>query len=145
LEVKTNLKKSSFAFITIAATIIGLAISYPIGQLLVIPSTAFVPAATVDIYIDEVLWENGTELAWGTVYPGETTFCNLTVQNTGDTNATVIVTCPDLPVGWTLTWTENNTLLNVTQVLEGDLDLTVPYDAVPGSYSWTTYVLAEQT
>jgi len=111
----------------------------------VVPSTASVPSATIDIYIDDVAWTNGTELDWGYVYPDETITANLTVQNTGDTNATVTVTCENLPSGWALTWTKNGDWCNITETLSGDLDLTVPYDASSGTYNWNTYILAEQS
>ena len=139
------MEKRNLAFLSVAALIIGIAASYPMNQLFVVPSTAVVPSATVNIWIDNVAWSNGTELSWGTVYPGEIISANLTVQNTGEYNATVTVTCPDLPSGWSLTWTHNATSLLPLGVLEGDLDLTVPVDAEPGSYGWNLYILAEQT
>jgi len=139
------MEKRNLAFLSVAALIIGIAASYPMNQLFVVPSTAVVPSATVNIWIDNEAWSNGTELSWGTVYPSEIVSANLTVQNTGKYNATVTVTCPDLPDGWSLTWTENGKNLLIDEVLEGDLDLTVPVDAEPGSYEWNLYILAEQT
>lgn len=138
------MKKRTLAFASILALIIGVAASYPMGQFFVIPSTAVIPSATIDVYIDGEPWANDTELSWGYVYPGETVVSILAVENTGEVNATIMLTCPDLPTDWTLTWTENDKWCNITETLTGDLELYIPDTATPKTYSWNTYILAEQ-
>jgi len=76
-------------------------------------------------------------------------YSNLTVQNIGDSNVTVYMTCDwgsnYTVAGWTYTWTANNTFLEPSESAVGDLDLYVPAGATPGTYSWNTFILAEQT
>lgn len=132
--------------VILGALLVGAVLSVGIKEY-VIPQQATVePTVNLDIYIDGTPWTNGTLLDWENVTAGETyCFQNLTVVNIGNVNVTVYLLAPDLPAGWTQTWTANATFLQPTEKVEADLTLTVDASAACQTYSWNSYIRGEQT
>ena len=93
-------------------------------------------SATVEIYVDGEKWSNNTEICWGNVTAGESYNKTLSIRNLGGCNVTVTFTVENLPTGWTLTFTGNNTVVQPSAWLNGTLTLTVPADATSGEYAW---------
>ena len=82
---------------------------------------------TLSIQIDGQAWANGTTIDWGQVEAGTIYTKTLTVQNTDTRNAYVFIAVAGLPLGgWTLTWSQNNTLVTAGLQTSGVLQLTVP-------------------
>lgn len=106
------------------------------------PETAVVTPVSLREYLDGELVANGTTFDWDTLEAGVTYDWNYTVENVGSVNCTVYRLAEDLPVGWTETWTHNNTVFMPYETKIGNLTLTVPVNA-SGSYSWRSYLIAE--
>lgn len=147
MEVTFRMGKLKLALLLLGALIVGVVIGATVNKyVLHIPQEATVSNATLVTYVDGKQWTNGTLLNWTTVDPGATYYCNLTVQNTGNVNVTVYLIVDGLPLGWTETWTGNATLLMPNESVSGDLDLTVPVDAVKGAKcNWDSYIKGEQS
>ena len=92
-------------------------------------------------YLDGVEFTNDSTLDWGTLNVTETYFYNLTVVNEGTVNTKVSVLTIGLPVGWSRTWTANNTVLAPDSWVAGDLDL---YVGSKGTFNWDTKIVGEQ-
>lgn len=107
------------------------------------PQTVTVQSFTLETYVDNVLWTNGSTIDWGTVKPdAEYYFENFTVRNTGSISCTVYLVIPNLPVGWSETWQGNGTLLNPLEQVEASLNLTIPVGA-DGTYNFNSYIRGE--
>jgi len=111
------------------------------------PQTAS-PQTQVDIecYVDTVQWTNGTELNWGEVQPNTTYTKTLKVINVDTKNAIIYITIAGLPLGWTETWSINNTQLNAGLQVNGVLQLTTPetFDD-PTPQTWDMWIHADPT
>lgn len=94
------------------------------------PQDGQIEAASLALYIDGVLYPNGTTVDWGACETGTVqSFGNVTVVNTGNVNLTVTITTSALPLGWNLQWQANNVLLEPGYAVEGWLNLTIPTTA----------------
>lgn len=127
--------------IIIASLLIGVVLAASIVTY-IYPNKATVVSATLTQHLDGSPWSNGTMIDWGLVEPDTTyQFDNLTVQNTGTKNLTAYIITPQLPNGWTYTWTANNTFLQPTMKVEAPLILYVHANATPDSvHLWDTHV-----
>ena len=103
------------------------------------PMSATVSAA-VEIYVDGEKWSNNTEICWGNVMAGESYNKTLSIRNLGGCNVTVVFTVENLPTGWALTFTGNNTVVKPQTWLNGTLTLTVPANATSGEYAWNCHL-----
>lgn len=138
----TKKSKLGTLLLLITALVAGTAIGVLVQEYYY-PQNATVKASTsLEIYLDDELWTNGTAIDWGTIEPEDIWYSNLTVVNTGNTNTTVYLVIEGLPQGWTETWTANNTFLEPTESVSGDLTLTVAADATAGTYEWNSYLRA---
>lgn len=115
----------------------------PIVHEYVMTQTATGVEKTVSLryYMDGTEFYNGSQLAWGLVNVSETYYYNLTVVNVGNLNTKVYVLIKNLPVGWTESWTANNTVLAPNQWVDGDFDL---YCGSTGTYIWNWTIRAEE-
>jgi len=109
------------------------------------PNTGTITTASLELYINTTLYTNTTGPDWGACDPGFIyTFENCTVRNVGNTPLNVTLIPHDLPVGWTLTWLGNETLLQPNTQVEASLDLSIPVDATEWG-TWRFYIRGEQT
>jgi len=99
---------------------------------------------TLETYLNEVLWTNGTLIDWGNVNASESYYMNLTVVNVGNVDCTVYFIVENLPLGHTLIWTGNQTLLTPLNQISGDVTLTILADA-EGAYGCNSYIRGVQS
>ena len=94
------------------------------------PSTGTITAVNVGVYSDSQCTQNCTNISWGNVSPGETATQTVYVKNTGNVPVTLTMTT----TGWspsnansylTLTWNQENTVLNAGQSISATLTLAV--------------------
>jgi len=104
-------------------------------------ATAVENTVSLKWYLDGTEFTNDSTLDWGTLNVTETYFYNLTVVNEGTVNTNVYLLIQNLPVGWTETWTANNTVLAPNSWVAGDLDL---YCGSAGTFNWNTKIVGEQ-
>lgn len=140
-------KKSIIAILATAvlATVAGgVIINAVLNQSISAPSDGTVESsAFIEAYFDGVNWTDGDPLHWGTLEKAGNSK-NLTVVNISNVTIVVTLTCDDLPAGWSIAWTGNNTALLKNQSVQGDLTVTVPGIATEGqTYYWTPVVYAE--
>jgi len=141
-------KKTTLALILIAC-LLAAGVAWAVNEYVLqhqIDQSATV--ASMEVYIDDVL--NLNSLDWSPVVAGESYYVNLTVKNTGTTEYNVTLILENFPVGWTQTWENitdsvNGTILQPGQQVCGNLTLTVPSGVTEGTYSWISYVEAQQT
>ena len=108
------------------------------------PSTAQGQIVKLTIYFENTEWANNTAIPWGKVESDTAYYDYLNIKNTGQLNVTVTMTTQNLPIGWTQTWTANNTFLKPNEWANGTLTLTTTtVDAI--SYYWDTFIEAQQT
>ena len=109
-------------------------------ETLVMPQQATIPDPTVRMWLEQVEWFNETTCQWGDITPGQSYTKNFTVQNTGVTNITAYITVENLSLEWTLTWSQDNALINPNKSVVGDLVLMVPWNATSGTYEWNMII-----
>lgn len=102
------------------------------------PQSATVNGARA--YLGDEVWVNGTNIPWGYIDAGKSYDKNFTVFNAGNSPINVsLIVAP--PVNWTETWAGNMTLnLAPSSAVTGNLTLTVPIDAIPGDYTWPSWL-----
>ena len=94
------------------------------------------PTVELEVYVNGILKPNETSFSWGSdIMPGDTITKNLTVVNTGNVWCRVTLETTGLATDWTLTWTGEDTILGVGESVEGDLTLSVPTTASPGTFN----------
>ena len=109
------------------------------------PHEATVAGLSLAEYFDGELYSNETKVSWGTnLIAGETYNKTYGVHNTGDLTCKVVLTVENLPTGWNLTWTGNNTIIGAGTDVIGKLQLKIPATATEGTYNWTTYTTPTQ-
>ena len=128
-------KLSTGAVIALAAT--GIFLTLVTAGLIAtqtIPSNGTVTAVNVGVYTDSQCTQNCTSISWGTLNPGNTASKIVYVKNTGTAPVTLTMTTGS----WTpttanskitLTWNQQNTVLNAGQSTPANLTLTVASDA----------------
>jgi len=128
-------KLSTGAIIALAAT--GIFLTLVTAGLIAtqtIPSNGTVTAVNVGAYTDSQCTQNCTAINWGTLSPGNTTTKTVYVKNTGSTPITLTMTTGSwtpttVNTKITLTWNQQNTVLNAGQSIAANLTLTVASDA----------------
>jgi hypothetical protein len=98
------------------------------------------PVPSESAYIDGQYWANSTAIDWGTLLPTNSSSKQLQVVNSGNVQAKVVLTVGNIMAGWTLTWAKNETIINPGDWANGTMTLTIPLDAVNGTYTWGTWV-----
>jgi len=129
-------KISTGAAIAIAATGLfltlltsGLLMSYQI-----VPSGGTVTAVNVGVYLDSNCTQNATSMNWGFLRPGDSSNMTVYVKNNGTVPVTLTLTTADwLPTSAnsliTLTWNQQNKVLNISQSVPAILTLSVASSA----------------
>lgn len=87
------------------------------------------------MYFDTVEVPLDGTMDWGLMDPGASQSKSVSVENVGNTALTVSIIAA-LPLGWTETWSMNNTVVEPTFKATAPLTLTVPADALAGDYKW---------
>ncbi|RLC33575.1 hypothetical protein DRH14_04645 [Candidatus Shapirobacteria bacterium] len=126
-----------------AVTIASLvsAVLAAVSLLYEMPMTATVTeTASLNLYVDGSAWTNGTVIDWGTVEAGKTYTKSLDIKNTGNVAVQVWITVEGLPTGWSLSYDQQNSIVQPGSWLNGTLTLTVPEGAASTTYSWTAYL-----
>jgi len=90
--------------------------------------------AELQLYLDGGVYINGTDISWGTLIKGANTK-SLDIYNSGNVALTVIAFA-NAPDDWAMAYSQNSTVVNPSQWLNGTLTLTVPQDVSAGVYYW---------
>jgi len=110
------------------------------------PMTATVTeTASLNLYVDGSIWTNGTTIDWGSLEAGKTYTKSLDIKNTGNVALQVWITVEGLPDGWSLSYDQQNSIVQPGQWLNGTLTLTVSEAAGIGDYTWTAYLHASSS
>jgi hypothetical protein len=93
-------------------------------------SNGTVTAVNLGVYSDSDCTQNCTSINWGILYPGNSTSKIIYVKNTGTVPVTLSMTTgswtpPTANSLITLTWNQENTVLNVGQSISANLTLSV--------------------
>ena len=108
------------------------------------PSTATGQILKITSYLDGDLWLNNTGIDWDKVEADKSYWSYLNITNSGQLSCTVTLHSIGLPLGWTQTWTANNTLVTPNEWANGTLTLTTAtVEAI--TYNWNTIIRATQT
>ena len=108
------------------------------------PTTAQGQIINLEMYLDDKLWANTSDLDWGPVTSNETIVAYLNIKSIGELNCTVTMAVTGIPAGWTQTYSENGDFLESGEWLNGTITLTTgTVEDIP--YSWDTIITAEQT
>ncbi|MCW4023609.1 MAG: NEW3 domain-containing protein [Candidatus Bathyarchaeota archaeon] len=97
---------------------------------------------TITIDGDSTLYsssDSSIPLRWGNVDFG----CNtktVTITNNAESDLHINMAVSELPSGWTLNFSLENKVLQAGSSATGTLTLTVPADALAGSYHWNTNI-----
>ena len=98
-----------------------------------LPSSGNIAAINVGIYSDFACSQKLESLDWGDIAPGELVNKTIYLKNTGNTMITLSMTAnnwnpPDANGPITLTWNQEGTELNPSEVMNATLTLTVKED-----------------
>jgi hypothetical protein len=138
-------KRGLFVSLLILAVAIAAVSGVVLGSL---GNTSNSKCVTVTIQGDSRVYTNdGTPIPfrWGTLSVGENT---KTVTFTNHANANYrahLTASPNLPRGWTLTFSPNNQPIPAGRTVTGTVTLTVPLNAHVGNYNWGAAIILEQT
>jgi hypothetical protein len=130
------MRKTSTATI-IALTATGIFLTLVTAGLIAtqtIPSDGTVISpVNIGVYTDSDCTQNCTNISWGTLNPNTTTHKTVYVKNTGTTPVTLTMTTENwTPTNaddyLTLTWDQQNTVLDAGQSVPANLTLTVAAD-----------------
>jgi len=127
-------KLSTGAIIALTATAIFLTlVTAGLIATQTIPSNGTVSAVNVGVYTDSDCTQNCTNISWGTLNPNSTTNKTIYVKNTGPVPVTLTMTTQN----WTpttansvitLTWDQQDTILDANQSTPANLTLKVATD-----------------
>lgn len=97
-----------------------------------------------EIYFEGIKWINNTPVDWGTLNITESPSwtMELTVKNVGTEPFNVSVEVENFPVGWTISWTQNNTIINSASEATADLIVT---PTTLGLANWEFYVYIKES
>jgi hypothetical protein len=129
-------KLSTGVIIALAATAIFLTlVTAGLIATQTITSDGTVTTVNVGVYSDSECTQNCTSISWGTIYPSNSTSRTIYVKNTGVVPVTLTMTTGNwMPTTAseeiTLTWDQQNTVLNPEQSISANLTLSV--DSDPG-------------
>jgi hypothetical protein len=127
-------KLSTGAIIALAATSIFLTlVTAGIIATQTISSNGTVTTVNVGVYLDEECTQNCTSISWGTIYPGNSTSTTIYVKNTGTVPITLTMTTDSwAPTNageyLTLSWDQQNTVLEVGDSVSANLTLSTASD-----------------
>ena len=128
-------KLSTGAIIALTATAIFLTlVTAGLIATQTIPSDGTVTsAANIGVYTDSDCTQNCTHISWGTLNPDTTTSKTVYVKNTGTVPITLTMTTEswtptDADDYLTLTWNQQNTILDPDETTPATLTLTVAQD-----------------
>jgi hypothetical protein len=127
-------KLSTGVIIALAATSIFLTlVTAGIIVTQTVPSTGTVTTVNVGVYSDSECTQNCTSISWGSIYPGNSTSRIIYVKNTGTVPITITMTSgswapTDADDYLTLTWDQQNTVLDVDESVSASLTLSVDSD-----------------
>jgi len=127
-------KLSTGVIIALAAT--GIFLTLVTAGIIVtqtVPSTGTVTTVNVGVYSDSECTQNCTSISWGSIYPGNSTSRIIYVKNTGTVPITITMTSgswapTDADDYLTLTWDQQNTVLDVDESVSASLTLSVDSD-----------------
>jgi hypothetical protein len=127
-------KLSTGVIIALAATSIFLTlVTAGIIATQTIPSNGTVTTINVGVYSDSGCTQNCTSINWGSLYPGNSTSITVYVKNTG----TIPITLTMTTNSWTptnasecltITWDQEDTILNAGAEVPAHLTLTADLD-----------------
>jgi len=98
----------------------------------------------ISVTVDQNSWTNGTQLDWQIITPGETLTKTLAVQNIDTKSGTIYIKISGLPLGYTLTWTANNTVVTSGSQIQGQLQLVAPDPITDYSVqNWDMWIISD--
>lgn len=145
--MKNPINNHTRKLIILLTAIALLSATATIGYAAVTYTSTHTTSATVGTSVSFTETLNGTALAqnaaidFGTVQPGQSYTSTYTATNTGNKPITLTMTVTGLPTSWTLTFSQNNTVILPNTAATGSLILTVPASAPLGAATpWTTTI-----
>lgn len=127
--------KSVFTLVTIGLflTVASVCLLQTSGLLNItqtVPTSGYVTAINLGVYKDNSCSENLTNIDWGSLSPGDIIYKAIYVKNTGNSPVNIHMTTDSWnpieangPI--TLTWNQENTVLNAGEVVKATLTLNV--------------------
>lgn len=97
----------------------------------------------ITVTIDGEAITDGYALQWGSMYPGESVYAELSITSNYEISCIITITQTDLPTDWTLTWEYDGATCPAQGTLTGDYTLTLPATATAGDHTWGTTITAE--
>lgn len=131
-EVKT-LSKKTLILVALIALFVGAALAAIIQDYL-FPGIMTVTGTAFEFYVDNVLYENGTTIDWGSSERGESWYIDTILNNTGSTTFTAFWIVTNLPYNCTMTCDWNGTTLAPTEQKVGTIALTVGPETPIGTH-----------
>ena len=140
--------KSKLILVSIAliALLTGIAVGAVIVQYFY-PMVAQVGTNQLTAFLDGTQLIDGDTIDWSTLGPlepdGTYIFASFEVVNEGSFNCKITLTTQNMPEGWALTWTANETIVAPLDSVDAPLELYVAADASEPLYEWGSYVSGE--
>ena len=102
--------------------------------------------AAVTVTVEGKVYTNVASIPvkWGTVNNGANTQ-TITITNHANVNLKphLALTSPNLPRGWTLTFSLENQLIPAGKSATGTLNLNVPANTLAGNYNWGAHIILD--
>jgi hypothetical protein len=135
-----NLQKRGFQLLLLTIAVVVMVCTLLIGSLCM--GAPVLQDVTITIDGDNNFYNNSDAsipICWGNVTFG----CNtksVTITNNAKSDLNLHLTVSGLPSGWTLNFSLENKVLQTGESATGTLTLTVPTDALAGSYHWNANI-----
>lgn len=139
-------KREVLVLLSVLAVVIAAVSGVVLGNL---GTASASKGVTVTIQGDNTVYTSdgaAVPFKWGTVNIGENTK-TVTITNHANVNfqAHLAVTSPNLPHGWTLTFSLDNQPIAAGRSVTGTLTLIVPAHTLSGNYNWGASITLDRT
>jgi len=148
IERAVKMEKIKIVLFAFATVTILIATALGISQyVLYYPNTAtFSEVIEIGVYDDPQCLSkltNGTTIDWGVVAVGTNTKI-FWIKNHGNSMVTLSLVSSGLPSGWSISWDYDGTEVAPNEVRKVTIILTVPSEAIAGTYYWDTWITADK-
>lgn len=137
-------KKLKLLTIASVAVLLGVIVA-AVTESYLLPNHATIDSAVpLTFLLDGDPWTEANITEWGTILPNDVLYAILNATNVGNVDTTVTLHSANLPIGWTITWAGNNTVLVPLETSLGDLTITVASGAGAGEYNWDIDIVSTE-